>query len=180
MSNGARWSQKSSKVVNAIKAVKIDKCFSLYRLQRGIVGLLWNRRKLWGTVRRVCNAALLRPNERLMKKNRKTNERTLDVRIGREAYGSRGREGERVVVTIITGSQQGQCKFGMVGRRISLQTPPPPSEHFGLPLYFWRSYFFTPSSLLRHRYTGAQHHANLRAYNNVTLNSALATEKGFG
>ena len=69
---------------------------------------------------------LLRPNERLMKKNRKTNERTLDVRIGREAYGSRGREGERVVVTIITGSQQGQCKFGMVGRRISLQTPPSP------------------------------------------------------
>ena len=121
---------------------------------------------------------LLRPNERLMKKN-KTNERTLDVRIGREAYGSRGREGERVVVTIITGSQQGQCKFGMVGRRISLQTPPFP-EHFGLPLYFWRSYFFTPSSLSRHRYTGAQHHANLRAYNNVTLNSALATEKGFG
>lgn len=93
--------------MNAIKAVKIDKCFSLYKLQRGIVGLLWNRRKLWGTVRRVCNAALLRPNERLMKKNRKTNERTLDVRIGREAYGSRGREGERVVVTIITGSQQG-------------------------------------------------------------------------
>lgn len=45
-----------SKVVNAIKAVKIDKCFSLYKLQRGIVGLLWNRRKLWGTVRRVCNA----------------------------------------------------------------------------------------------------------------------------
>ena len=112
--------------MNAIKAVKIDKCFSLYKLQRGIVGLLWNRRKLWGTVRRVCNAALLRPNERLMKKNRKTNERTLDVRIGREAYGSRGREGERVVVTIITGSQQGQCKFGMVGRRISLQTPPSP------------------------------------------------------
>jgi len=118
------WCKMESKVVNAIKAVKIDKYFSLYKLQRGIVGLLWNRRKLWGTVRRVCNAALLRP-KRATDEEEQEDERTLDVRVGRELYGVEGEKAREWWWTI-TGSQQGQCKFGMVGRRISLQTPPSP------------------------------------------------------
>ena len=95
--------------MNAIKAVKIDKCFSLlHKLQRGIVGLLWSRRKLWGTVRRVCNVALLRPNERLIEEEQE-DKRTLDVRVGRESYRSRGREGESVVIDnhkLSTGAMQ--------------------------------------------------------------------------
>ena len=94
-----------------------------------IVGLLWSRRKLWGTVRRVRNAALLRPNERLMMKNRKTNERWM---FG--PYGSRGEVDNHQLST-------GAMQVGMVGRRISLQTPLLP-ELFGLRLYFWRSCFF--------------------------------------
>lgn len=98
-----------SKVVNAIKAVKIHKCFSLlHKLQRGIVGLLWSRRKLWGTVRRVCNAASP-PSKRATDEEEQEEKRTLDVRVGRESYRSRGRKGERVVIDnhkLSTGAMQ--------------------------------------------------------------------------
>jgi hypothetical protein len=65
------------------------------------------------------------PSKRATDEEEQEDERTLDVRVGRELYGVEG-EKVREWWWTITGSQQGQCKFGMVGRRISLQTPPSP------------------------------------------------------
>jgi hypothetical protein len=167
-----------SKIVNAIKAVEIDKCFSLlYKLQRGLSGLLWwSRRKLWGTVRRVCNAALLRLNERLMKKNRKTNERWTFEPV----ENCKGVEGEKAREWwwIITSSQQGQCKFGdgwpadLASNATSLRALSPSALFLALVLSHAVIVFKT-------RYTRLQDHADLRAYSNVTLSSALVAEKGF-
>jgi len=38
------------------------------------------------------------PSKRATDEEEQEDKRTLDVRVGRESYGSRGREGERVVV----------------------------------------------------------------------------------
>ena len=134
--------------------------------------MLWSRRKLWGTVRRVCTAAFLRPNERLMKKNRKTNERWMFESVASriEVEGKKERESGD---TQSQAFNRGNASLGWLagGSRFKRHLHP---KLFGLRLYFWRSYFVTPSLFLRHRYTRGQHQAKC----NIEL--SIGTEKGFG
>ena len=118
-----------SKVVNAIKAVKIDKCFSLLcKLQRlsGCCGAGENFGEPFDAYAMLLSSVQM--SDWWWRTGRQTN------------VGCSGRMGVEGRWTI-TNFQQGQCKFGVVGRRISLQTPLLP-ELFGLRLYFWRSCFF--------------------------------------
>jgi hypothetical protein len=66
------------------------------------------------------------PSKRATDEEEQEDERTLDVRVGRESCGSRGREGERVVVTIIRALNRGNASSGWLagGSRFKRHLPP--------------------------------------------------------